>query len=666
MKRIFLFFVIPFLLVSCGQASNGGDETQPPEVITPIDFENVFFDSMNLVYDGNSHILNEVRGAPEGTNITYTGREAHTDVGSYSATALLTKEGYNDKTLTATLTISKASFENIVFDNASFDYDGLEHSISVSGAPSFATVTYKNNGQVDIGVYTVIATISAKSFNTMTKTATLTIVGKEITGVNLEDATFNYDGKSHSLEVTGEVPDGVSVSYTNNGKTNAGTYTVTAKLTGAGYNPLTLTATLTIEPADVTGYFYFYSKGYIYDGKDHSVVVDSSSVGYTVTYKCLNTSGKNTFKNPGFYYVEATIKQDNNHISKRYATLTITNGASFGVDSTKTPLTINDDLKWDDLYNALSNDNYTMKYMAGYYDVPNIDDPMPNDLLLDTFEGHTSGHVVASDGKEAVKHDYSLNKSDVTNYYKYYKEVGDDIILLDFDDSTYSGNQSKFPKAAFSETVAKYYSSDAFVALSKGDDGEFLPGINYDTYAKDVGLAFIEEGIFTVLMYHLSGKVSSGDYRYFYDIYKFYNIGNTTVNIPSDFVPSQSYIDDKMGVEECYLGGVRYTTGQYGSGSHYDYYYSAMLYVDYGRAVYLKSGTYTVLPKIYDRVVKAIVHTTSFYVYNSNQSGYNFRLLVDSNGVYQGEYSQYGSLSKFNIKEFTSAGGTVEYYNDWH
>lgn len=663
MKKLITFLAFSFLLVGCGSANNSSFAPSNTASV-PADFTEVYFDDMSVTYNGQPHILSEVRGAPEGTQITYTGRETHTDVGTYPATAILSKEGYNSKTLTAELTISEASFQNITFESASFDYDGKAHSIYVTGAPSFATVTYTNNGKSDVGTYVVTAVVSAKNYNNFTISSTMRIVGKEITGVTLEDLTVPYDGKSHTLSVSGEVPIGVTVSYTNNTKTESGTYTVTASLTGRGFEPLTLTATLTIEPLPVSGYFYFYSKGYLYDGREHSVVVDSNSVGYTVTYKCLNHSGTNTFKDVGFYYIEATIKQDNNHISKRYATLTITTEATFGVDSSKTPLTIDNNLRWDDLYNALSNDNYTLKYMSGYYDVANINDPMPSNIFADTYEGHTSGHIVACDGKEAIKHDYSLNEEDVTNYYRYYKEVGDDIVVLYFDDSTYSGNQNKFPKAAFSETVAKYNSSDAFVALTKGDNGEFYNGVNFDHSSPDIGEAYIENGVFTVLMQHF--RTLNSGYRYFYEIYKYYNIGNTTVNIPTNFLPSQSYIDSEMGIEECYLGGVRYMTGMYGSVSHYDYYYSAMLYVNYGRAVYLKPGTYTVLPKVYDRVVKAIVHTTSNIVNNSNQNNYNFRLYVDSNGVYQGEYAEYGSLSKFNIKEFTNDGGTVEYYNQWH
>ena len=155
-------------------------------------------------------------------------------------------------------------------------------------------------------------------------------------------------------------------------------------------------------------------------------------------------------------------------------------------------------------------------------------------------------------------------------------------------------------------------------------------------------------------------------YRYFYEIVKFYNVGNTLVDFPSNYLPSNDYIDTKIEIDKFYLGGVKYGSEMFGTASNYNYYFAAQLYVDYHRAIFLKPGTYTVLPIIYDRLVEAIVYTTSYYSYNTNQSGYNFRLYVDSNGVYQGEYSGYGSLERFDIDRFINNDGTVEYYDQWN
>ena len=37
-------------------------------------------------------------------------------------------------------------FENIIFADDTIEYDGESHSLTVSGAPDFATVSYNQNG----------------------------------------------------------------------------------------------------------------------------------------------------------------------------------------------------------------------------------------------------------------------------------------------------------------------------------------------------------------------------------------------------------------------------------------------------------------------------------------------------------------------------------------
>ena len=83
-------------------------------------------------------------------------------------------------------------------------------------------------------------------------TATLTVKAKAIdmSGITFTDATVDYDGAAHSIEIQGTLPAGIaSVSYEGNGKTAVGTYTVTASFTvKAGYDPVSpMTATLTVK-----------------------------------------------------------------------------------------------------------------------------------------------------------------------------------------------------------------------------------------------------------------------------------------------------------------------------------------------------------------------------------------------------------------------------------
>ena len=664
MKRLFLFIVIPFLLSSCA-VSDDKQVIQEGEEPALVDFENVYFDDLSLVYDGNQHILEEVRGAPADTTITYKGREAFTDVGIYPASATLSKDGYNDKTLTATLTITRATFENITFENKEFDYDGEAHYLAVEGAPSFATVTYSNNGKRSVGTYTVTATISAPNYNKLTKTATLRIIGKEITGASFNDQTVVYNGSKHYLEVEGDIPDDVDVSYTNNGKVDAGSYKVTAKLSGEGYVSKELSATLTITPAELDKPGYFYDRFFIYDGQNHSLTVDSAPNSATVTYKCLNVSGTNTFKNPGEYDIEATVKVNNNYMSVLRATMFIIEEGTVGVDSSKEGLKIDENLKWDELYEALSHDNFTYDYYSGSYDTDSLDNPFPSDILEESFSGHDFRMHFVTDGKQAYSKSYSTY-SDPYYSYNFYNEVGDDISYLSFhgEDGDYT-DYEKFPKAAFSETVCKSEAAYAFVALTKGEDGEFLPGMDMDDYYKDDGYPYIQDNKFMVLMIH--PRSLDDGYRYFYEIYEYYNIGNSKLTLPASSKPSQDFMENEMPIGDYRLGGVRYRWASYGAYNNMKSYYSAELYVSYHTKIFLEPGTYTVLPYMYDKPVMAIVHY-SYYsrYYNYDQSGYTFNLYIDEDGVYQGEYADLGSISRLDIRDFIYDDGTVNYYADWH
>src|SRR5690606_28260610 len=66
--------------------------------------------------------------------------------------------------------------------------------------------------------------------------------------ITFEGDTFLHDCEEHALAITGDLPDGVSVTYTGNNQSEIGVYTVTANIDGGNnYNDLTLTAVMTIE-----------------------------------------------------------------------------------------------------------------------------------------------------------------------------------------------------------------------------------------------------------------------------------------------------------------------------------------------------------------------------------------------------------------------------------
>lgn len=141
-----------------------------------------------------------------------------------------------------------AEFTDILFENETVTYDGEPHSLAVRGTlPDGTDVDYQNNGKTDAGTYTVTATLSKEGYETLQLTALLTIEKAQFpAGITLESARVLYDGKPHSLTVSGPLPEGTDVTYQNNEKTDAGTYTVTATLTNPNYETKTLTASLEI------------------------------------------------------------------------------------------------------------------------------------------------------------------------------------------------------------------------------------------------------------------------------------------------------------------------------------------------------------------------------------------------------------------------------------
>lgn len=168
-----MLFLIPALLGMFLTACGGGGSSTPSDnpgggsehgYPAKIDFTGVEFASASYVYDGQPHILAEVTGAPENTTITYTGRSEQTNVGTYNASAKLVKEGYNDKTLNATLTITPATFTGYTYESKSVKYDGAEHINDIQlvgtlpqGTTTTETVKNSNNetvtSAIEVGTY---------------------------------------------------------------------------------------------------------------------------------------------------------------------------------------------------------------------------------------------------------------------------------------------------------------------------------------------------------------------------------------------------------------------------------------------------------------------------------------------------------------------------------
>ncbi|MBQ7641036.1 MAG: leucine-rich repeat domain-containing protein [Acholeplasmatales bacterium] len=268
------------------------------------------FESKEFTYDGNTHSL-EVTNVPEGVNVLYENNDK-INAGSYEVIAKLEDTTGNfivPEELIATLKINKKDITNdLVFESKEFTYDGNAHSLEATGLPEGVNVSYENNDKINAGSYEVIAKLEDTTGNYIVPEelkASLKINKKDITNdISFESKEITYDGNTHSLEVTG-LPEGVNVLYENNGKVNAGSYEVKAKLddtTGNYIIPNELKSTLKINKIDLTNDIIFNSKEITYDGNSHQLEVTGLPEGVNITYE------NNSNINVGEYEVIAKLE----------------------------------------------------------------------------------------------------------------------------------------------------------------------------------------------------------------------------------------------------------------------------------------------------------------------------------------------------------------------
>lgn len=93
-----LCIIIGACFVACGDNTmQGGGSARL------LDFVGLRFEGETFEYDGTEHRI-EVKGAPADATIVYK-NNAVTEVGEYTATATVSKEGYNSKTLSAKIVV---------------------------------------------------------------------------------------------------------------------------------------------------------------------------------------------------------------------------------------------------------------------------------------------------------------------------------------------------------------------------------------------------------------------------------------------------------------------------------------------------------------------------------------------------------------------------------
>ena len=253
------------------------------KTLMPIDvLLNKFKDSYALVgydcvYDGQPHVVTINQELPEGAVITYPSGNIFTNAGTYEVVGVMSKNGYETKTLTTTLNIFQAERDasGIVFQDTTLVYNGEMRAIEALNVPEGVEVTYDTydyntrfriNKVVNAGKYLVVAhfeDVSPNYAKIPDKEAILTIekAHYDLSNISLDDATVPYDGNEYEAKLTNAqlLPSGVEAKidyYDENNHlvtnhANAGTYkmvaTFSVKNQTDNYYPIEpMTATLTV------------------------------------------------------------------------------------------------------------------------------------------------------------------------------------------------------------------------------------------------------------------------------------------------------------------------------------------------------------------------------------------------------------------------------------
>lgn len=261
MKKIKIFLICMLMILPCVMilSACGGDDDKTKTTLK--NFTGITMTSISVDYDGTEKEIKISGTLPSDATVSYTNNKG-TNAGTYNATALVKGEGYNDLSLSATLTINKINYDttNVKWDyTEAFTYDGTEKQVLLTNLPNGVTVeSYSNNKKTNAGNYTASATFNYDKTNYNTpniQNLTWEIKKATITGITFSGKTIEYDAKEHSLELVGNVPANSTSKITYNDQevtsvSEVGTYKVKLVIQNPNYETYETTATLTIKSTE--------------------------------------------------------------------------------------------------------------------------------------------------------------------------------------------------------------------------------------------------------------------------------------------------------------------------------------------------------------------------------------------------------------------------------
>lgn len=281
------------------------------EVKALVSQEGVIANNVEVVYDGKYHTI-DVVSVPEGftilyssNGIDYTEKIKFKDAmeGSKTIYYKATRPYYEDIKGFNTLTIKKASYENIVYNDKNEMeiawYKGLSiHKTPLTGDFKWLTTDYDLN--VGEGTYQISYNLDKTNYNDFIIDLHVIVKAIDIEGISADNFTFAYQDYNYfPINITGKENGDVS-SYRLNenddwetgiyGNPTVGVYTIYYKISRTNHNDYFGSYTVTVNKREAG--FVVEDVNAQYDGNAISLTVSASDVDgsyihpnyYSITY----------------------------------------------------------------------------------------------------------------------------------------------------------------------------------------------------------------------------------------------------------------------------------------------------------------------------------------------------------------------------------------------
>ncbi len=285
--------------------------------------------SASKVYNGSAQYLNAVTCTTSGVTITYgtsSGSYPYnsitntdlglTNVGTKTVYYKVSKNGYNDKTGSYVLTITKANATMNKPSGKTLVYSEAEQTLITAGSAVGGTILYGlgtsstvapsnwSSGlpsATNVGTYYIWSKVEGDNNHNdvaATYACSTTISAATLGTITASNITKTYTGSAQYLSPVVCSTPNVTITYgtsngsypydsitnTNLGLTDVGTKTVYYKVSKTGYNDKTGSCTLTIAKADARITTYPTIKALTYNETAQEVVTAGVAVGGTLQY----------------------------------------------------------------------------------------------------------------------------------------------------------------------------------------------------------------------------------------------------------------------------------------------------------------------------------------------------------------------------------------------